>query len=183
MALTTLARVKEYLSIATDDTADDLLLTRLIGSASSAIEVYCSRVFASATYNEVRDGTGTRKMVLRNFPVTAVSSVTINGRSIPQRPSPLSSGYTFDDLRVALTGHVFDEGVDNVQISYTAGLAAVPADVEQACIEAVSLRYKAKDRLGVTSKSLAGESISFSNDDFPDYVTRVLDQYRVVGLP
>lgn len=181
--LTSLANVKEYLGIAADDTADDVLLTRLINAASTAIEQYCSRTFASATYTETRDGTGTRKMTLFNFPVTAVASLTIDGKTIPVRPSPTAYGFTFDDYLIKLTGYEFTEGVDNVQVTYTAGLASTPYDIEQACVEAVSLRYKAKDRLGVTSKSLAGESISFTNDDFPDYVTRVLDQYKMVSLP
>lgn len=181
--LTTLAKVKQYLGIATDDTSDDDLLTRLINAASMAIEVYCSRTFLSAAYTETRDGTGTRKMTMRNFPVTAVASVFVDGQAVPARLSPLSNGYTFDDLKVALTGYVFTSGMGNVTVTYTAGFASVPYDIEQACIEAVSLRYKAKDRLGVNSKSLAGESISFTNDDFPDYVTRVLRQYQMVGIP
>ena len=56
MALTTLARVKEYGQIDAADTSADNLLTWMIDAASSSIEQYCSRKFASATYTEVRDG-------------------------------------------------------------------------------------------------------------------------------
>lgn len=181
MALTTLAKLKQYGSIA--EFESDTLLLRMIDAASSAIEQYCSRIFETAIYTETRDGTGTRKMALRNFPVFSVASVTVNGQNIPRRASATSSGFTNDDLCVKLTGYWFDNGVDNVVIEYTGGLAAVPPDVELACCEAVMLRFKARDRMGVTSKSLAGESITFTNDDFPDYVTRVLDQYTVRGLP
>lgn len=180
-ALTTLAKLKQYGQI--ESFQDDTLLLRMIDAASAAIENYCSRQFQSASYTEVRDGHGGRRMTLRHFPVTDVTALTINGQLIPRRPSPLANGYTFDDLTIKLTGYVFDEGVDNVSITYTAGLASVPSDVELACCEVVMLRYKARDRIGVTSKSLAGETISFNADDFPDYVTRVLDQYKVVGLP
>lgn len=180
-ALTTLAKLKQYGQVSSFE--DDTLLVRMIDAASAAIERYCSRVFALATYTEVRDGEGQRKLFMRRFPVTSVLSLTINGRSIPSRPSPLSPGYTFDDLTIRLTEYRFEEGIDNIVVSYTAGLAAVPADVEEACCEVVMRRYKQRDRIGVESKSLAGESISFDPDDFPAHIVRVLDRYRVVGLP
>jgi hypothetical protein len=181
MALTTLAKLKQYGNIT--EVESDTLLLRMIDSASASIETYCSRTFLSASHAEVRDGNGNKRMGLRHFPVTAIASVTINGQVIPPRPSPLSNGYTFDDLTVRLTGYTFEEGIDNVEVVYTAGLNAIPNDVDLACCEVVMLRYKSRDRMGVSSKSLAGETISYTNDDFPDYVTRVLDQYRMVALP
>lgn len=180
-ALTTLAKVKQYGGI--DSVEDDLLLARMIDSASASIESYCSRSFVSAARAEVRDGTGTRRMSMRHFPVTAVASLTIDGKVIPPRPSPTAYGYTFDDYQVRLTGYVFEEGVDNVEVVYTAGLATIPEDVDLACCELVVSRYKARDRIGVSSKSLAGESISFVVDEFPDAVIGVLDRYRMVITP
>lgn len=181
MALTTLAKVKQYGQIT--EFESDTLLVRMIEAASAAIENYCSRTFLAAQYTEVRDGTGQRKLTMRHFPVTNVSSVSINGQVIPARLSPLNNGYTHDDYTLKLSGYLFDEGMDNVVVVYTAGLATVPEDVQSACAEMVMLRYKSRDRIGVSSKSLAGETISFTADDFPDYVTRVLDQYTVRGLP
>lgn len=181
MALTTLAKVKQYGQIT--EFESDTLLVRMIDAASTAIEQYCSRTFLSQQYTEVRDGTGQRKLSMRHFPVTDVTSVSINGKTIQRRTSPLGIGYTYDDLSIKLSGYTFDNGMDNVEVVYTAGLPAVPADVEIACAEMVMLRYKARDRIGVSSKSLAGEQITFTADDFPDYVTRVLDQYSVRGLP
>ena len=155
---------------------------RMIDAASVTIESYCSRVFLSASYTETRDGTGNRKLCLDNFPVTSVTAVTVNGQSIPPRPSAIGYGFTFDDLVVKLTGYRFEQGLDNVVIQYVAGLPAVPDDIDMACCEAVTLRYKSLDRLGVSSKSLAGESISFSTSDFSESVRRVLDQYRMLHL-
>lgn len=181
MALTTLANVKEYLQINPLDTYADNLLKRMIDAASVTIERFCGRTFLQATYNEVIDGTGQRKMPLRNVPVSAVASVTINGQPVPARPAVTGNGFTFDKYGVRLTGYAFTIGLDNVAITYTAGFAAVPDDVDMACCELVSLRYKTIDRLGVTSKSLAGESISFNTGDFSDPVRRTLEQYRVWG--
>jgi hypothetical protein len=180
-ALTTLAKVKQYGKITSFE--DDLLLLRLIDAASSTVEKFCSREFASASRVEVRDGTGTRKMMLRHFPVTAVASLTINGRVIPPRPSPLASGYTHDDECIKLTGYAFDDGVDNVEVVYTGGLETVPADVDAAVCEMVCTRYQGTDRLGIKSKGLAGETIVFDVDDIPDHLGRVLNQYQMVALP
>lgn len=179
MALTTLAKVKQFGKI--ESFEDDLLLTRMIDAASATIELFCGRTFVSQSYTETKDGTGQRKMTLRNVPVTAVASVTVNGQPISARPEVQGNGYTFDAYGVRLTGYAFTVGLDNVRVVYTAGFAAVPPDVDMACCELVTLRYKTLDRLGVSSKSLAGESISFNQGDFSDPVRRALDQYRVWG--
>lgn len=179
MALTTLAKVKQYGQI--ESFEHDLLLQRMIDAASATIEKYCGRTFLQANYTESKDGSGQRRMTVRNIPVTAVASVTVNDKPIPARQSATGQGFTFDEYGVKLTGYDFADGYDNVVISYTAGFAEVPADVDMACCELVSLRYKTLDRLGVSSKSLAGESISFNMGDFSDPVRRALDQYRVWG--
>jgi hypothetical protein len=56
----------------------------------------------------------------------------------------------------------------------------VPADIEQVVCELVGLRMKAKDRIGVSSQSLAGkESISyFGSKDIGTVMTSVLLNYR-----
>jgi len=177
--LTTLAKVKQYGQI--ESVEYDLLLIRMIEAATATIETYCGRKFETQTYTETMDGTGQRKMSLRNVPVTAVASVTIDGKSIPARPSATGNGFTFTQYDIRLTGYAFNLGFDNVQVEYTAGFADVPPDVDMAVCEMVSLRHKSLDRLGVTSKTLAGESISFGTSDFSDPVRRALDQYRVWG--
>lgn len=181
MALTTLANVKQYLQIDPLDTDADALLQRMIDAASVTIERFCDRTFVQANYTEVRDGTGRTRLTVRNIPLTAVTSLTVNDRPVPARPSTSGNGFVFDEYGVKLTGYTFTDGYQNVVIQYTAGFAAVPDDVEMACCELVSLRYKTIDRLGVTSKSLAGESISFNTGDFSDSVRRTLEQYSVWG--
>ncbi|HEX3747598.1 MAG TPA: phage head-tail connector protein [Bryobacteraceae bacterium] len=67
----------------------------------------------------------------------------------------------------------------SVLISYS----YIPADIEQACIEMVSERYKYKDRIGQVSKSLGGqETVSFSQKNMPDFITTLLQPYRRVIL-
>lgn len=176
--LTTLDNVKAWAGVKTSD--DDALLSRLITAASAFIQTWINRSFAVAQYDEVRDGTGGQVLMFANYPVSAVSSVMVDGRSIPAAADVTTVGYRFTDKRLTLNGYTFSRGLGNVQISYTAGYAAVPPEIEQACIEVVSLRYKERDRIGFQSKSLAGETVTFYIKDFTDSARTVLNNYRKV---
>lgn len=176
--LTTLANVKAWANVKTTD--DDALLTRLISAASEYIQTWLNRSFASQAYNEVRDGNGNCRMVFAESPVTAVSSLVVNGRPIPASAGFGQAGYSFDKTMLKLTGYTFERGIGNVLISYTAGYAATPPEIEQACIDLISLRYKERDRIGHQSKSLAGETVTFFIKDMPDSVQTILNNYRKV---
>ena len=179
--LTTLANVKAYLSPPLATTADDALLSRLITAASQFIQTWLNRTIASATYTDTRNGTGGTRLFLRNRPVTAVSAVAVDGISIQASSAvPNGSGYLFDDSSVYLIGYSFTKGAQNVVIQYTAGYAATPPEIEQACIAFVVLRYKERDRIGQVSKNLGGEIVSFQQKDMSPDVATLLDQYRNV---
>jgi hypothetical protein len=53
----------------------DTLLGVLITAYSEAIEKYCRRRFVSTGYDELYDGNGERRLVLRQYPVQGVQSV------------------------------------------------------------------------------------------------------------
>ena len=178
--LTTLANVKAYLSPPLTTTNDDALLTRLVTAASQFIQAWLGRTIAETAYNETRNGLGATRLFLRNRPVTNVTSVAVDGVAIAPASGPGQPGYLFDDNSVYLTGTAFTRGQQNVAVAYTAGYAAMPPELEQACIALVALRYKERDRIGQASKNLAGEVVSFAQKDMPADVLTVLDQYRAV---
>jgi uncharacterized phiE125 gp8 family phage protein len=179
--LTTLANVKAYLSPPLVTTADDALLSRLITAASQFIQSWLNRTIASASYSETRNGSGSARLFLRNRPVTAVASVTVDGVAIAaSSPAPTGDGYLFDESSLYLVGHCFMRGTQNVTVQYTAGYAATPPEIEQACIALVALRYKERDRIGQGSKNIGGETVSFQQNDMPADVATILDQYRNV---
>lgn len=180
--LATLAQVKQYIGNASDAT-DDSLLTALIESASARIERDCSRTFDLTQYSEIHDGDGSRRLTVRNSPLVSVSSLIINGRTIPQSTAFNADGWVVaSPWGLSLRGQYrFEFGVQNVVITYSAGYPSIPDDLSQACAAMVSLLYKERDRLGLTSKSVGGESISYTTD-MPEYVRRVIDSYRSVML-
>ncbi|MDE2229908.1 MAG: phage gp6-like head-tail connector protein [Alphaproteobacteria bacterium] len=178
--LTTLANVKAWFAPPLTTTGDDALLTRLITAASQFIQAWLGRTVAETAYTETRNGFGGTRLFLRNRPVVSVASLTVDGNAIAPSSGAGQPGYLFDDSSVYLAGYAFSRGQQNVTIAYTAGYAATPPELEQACIALVALRYKERDRIGQVSKNLAGEVVSFTQKDMPADVQTLLDQYRSV---
>lgn len=177
--LTTLAAVRAYHGITSTDL--DELMTTLITRASAAVENYLQRSVLLATHDEVRDGTGGQILLLAQFPVTAVTSLTIDGQVIPAAPAYGQAGWWLAGRTLLLSGYRFNRGRSNILVTYTAGFAAVPTDIEQACIETVMLALKRRDHIDVSSKSLAGETVSFITAELTPSAKQALNSYRRVA--
>ncbi len=175
--LTTTENVKQYLGI--NNPADDPLLDELVDAASKYIQSYLNRNFGVQNYIDKLDGTNGDSVMTKNYPVITVSQVKVNDTIIPVANSTLDAGYTFNDTRVSLQGYAFYRGKNNVRIAYTAGID-VPADITHAANELVAHRYREKDRIGLTSKGLSGETTAYSQKDMPDSVKTLLATYRKV---
>jgi hypothetical protein len=161
---------------------DDPLLNRLITSVSDWIKSYCNRDFTQTTYTEYRNGWANQtKMALKNYPVSSVTSLYINGTLVPQSTAANVAGWVenggFLYLRGGLT---FTTGYANVVITYVAGYATIPYDLEQACIEITSWRYREKDRIAQANKNVGGENITFSMESAPKDAIRTLQEYTRV---
>ncbi len=72
--LITLARAKQNIQSITDSSQDSLLAV-LNTVASEAIEKFCRRRFVSTAFDELYNGTGDRRLLLRQYPVQSVKSV------------------------------------------------------------------------------------------------------------
>lgn len=132
--LTTLASVKEYLNIASDNTEADNLLSRMIKSASAFILNYLNReTLALTEFKEIYDGYGNTFMVLRHTPVYEVQDMAFSG--VPVRKaqgngfdSPFSDGWVLEPeytlysaQRINLYGRVFPRARGTVAVRYKAG--------------------------------------------------------------
>lgn len=179
--LTTLANLEAWLGLAAGN-VDEPLLSRLITAVSAYIETWCDRQFAAQAYTETRDGTGSLRMAFAQTPVTAVASVTVGDQTIPPGDAVSTPGFYFTPTMLYLNGYAFARGLGNVQLAYTAGFAATPPEIEQACIELAAFRYRELERVGVASKGLAGETTSFVIKDLPPSVATILAPWRRVVL-
>lgn len=147
--LTSFVAVSQYLGLTgAAATASEALITSLATSVSRAIYSALNRTSLLPTaYSEIFDGDYSSWIVLKNWPVTAVSAVMIDTTAIAASPPLVAngawqSGYFFDPWdgsvpgvmqRVGLRSYRFWRGQQNVTIAYTAGYqvigeaAAVPA--------------------------------------------------------
>lgn len=163
----------------------DALLTRLITAASAFIESWLSRTIAVTAYTQTFNGNGGNVLFFPHRPVTAITSVQVNTTTIALASDAVSAGYAFDDTSLYLRGYTFDRGLQNVAVSYSAGLSSnaptdVPSDLQQACIELVALKYRRLENEGVASKAMAGETTTYVVSDMPKPVQTLLMQYRNV---
>ncbi|HZU90089.1 MAG TPA: head-tail connector protein [Stellaceae bacterium] len=204
--LCSLADVKAWLSTGGPGSPfpslDDALLARLITAESQAIASWFGRPIQSADWIEVKDGLsgpfGPResRFPFGVIPVSAVSLVIVAGVTIPPIPTPpvappgqsvvsfypTQAGYVFSPTQLTIRGYDVPRKAQCVTLQYTAGYAAVPPDVAQACIELVALRYRERGRIGEISKHLGdGSTVSYERKDIPDSIKTMLQPYRLVA--
>jgi hypothetical protein len=208
--LTTLANLEAWLDVASGN-PDEALLSRLISVASARINGYLQRNIGtlSTSYTETRNGSGTGLMLAKVWPVTSFTSVTINGATVPKGASgssgwyaPVWDGVSFPipepyvGLSAGWTAAFgapgwgwgpgcwngwFPVGIQNVVLVYTAGFAAVPTDIEQACIELASQAYQRRGtRLDLKSLTQAQQTTSYEMKMLPS-VKEMLAPYRRVA--
>src|ERR1700704_4953670 len=101
--LTTKAAVKATYGIT--DTTLDAVFDRLISAASLFVAKYCARPFIVASFTETRNGNGRSRIVLNNYPVVSVTSVTVDNSAVPARTSPTGVGYTLAGSSIYLNGY------------------------------------------------------------------------------
>ena len=162
---------------------DVALIQSLVANASVFVLNYTNRIFLQQTYAETRNGHGGSSLPLREYPITAVASMSIDGVAVQPATSATGAGYVFDSSLVYLRcGQVFTRGAQNVSISYTAGYATVPLDMVQATIEIVASKYKRRQDLHVSSKILDGQTIAFVVADLTPTAKLALQAYQRVFM-
>jgi hypothetical protein len=177
------------------------LLARLITATSRAITRWLGRPILAADWSETRDGLGglygpcESRFPFAVTPCTAVLLVVVDGVTIPPVPTPpvappgqslvsfytTRAGYTFTPTQLAISGYYVPRKAQCVLMQYTAGYASVPADVAQACIELVALRYRERTRIGEISKHLGdGATVTYERSDIPAKIKTMLQPYRLI---
>jgi hypothetical protein len=133
--LTTLNNALTWLGCSSDDAYGTL--QRVITAVSTVMQNLIGRDIRSMQHTEVFDGRGRTRIMMPDWPITAVASVTIGELltcDVPARSSA-SPGYTFSDKFVYVDQpYLFEKGRRNIRIVYTAGFDTVPLDIEQGCL-------------------------------------------------
>lgn len=183
-ALVSFDLAKAFLKIPDPATGDDELVKFWINSATDELERECDRQLASRLVtNEYQDGRGQNIILLRQFPVTAISELRIDGKSEFTDASTLipATDYalTDDAQSVVFKRGYFPKGYRNIRVTYTAGYTTIPADLMNATLWLVHWYHHIRNAadIGRVSKSKEGETVSWSQKA-PDYVKDTIARYK-----
>jgi uncharacterized phiE125 gp8 family phage protein len=195
--LTTLADLKLWLHVS--GTGDDALLSQLITQLSIEVGARTLRdalFTAAASYTETYDGNGGAVLALRHFPIVSVSVLTVNTVNVPLSPDGVQAGFVFDAYTVKLVGYsrstivvpglfvppwMFSRGFGNIAVTYTAGYATAPPDLQFVTKMWCAHLYRQRDFIAQKSKRIeTGETVSFDLGEMPEYVKCVIDRYKRV---
>lgn len=152
-AIVTLADVKDFIGIPTDQTSRDNVLTRYIAAATNWA-TYVSDAIIPTTYtNEVHSGGGSM-IVLFNTPIISVSSVTEYWGTAAYTLTESEAGqnqtygYSIDNAASGIltrrwNGMVgnFMPGRNNVVVTYKAGFEVIPADIATYVLMDIQVLY------------------------------------------
>ena len=183
--LCTVAEIKAWLP--NQGNNDDVTLQSLISNASLQVLQYMDRPHILASVlgplTENYDGNDSDRLLPRQFPIISVAGVSIDNVPIQQATTSVTAGFLWDGRRILLRGFRFCRGLQNVQLSYSAGYPSVPLDLKQAAIEAFALTYRQRVRIGEKSNSMGGQvTIAFDMSDIPPRSMAVFSQYRRLAL-
>lgn len=171
------------------NSGDAAQINLLLGEVSDMARRFCGREWWIGTYNEQYWGKNSVSLMLRNTPVTSVTTVTISGcggntvlspASTDTNGNPITSGggYWNDTRAIYLGGgcRFPDSTYPNVYVAYTAGYASltggpnstpdylsIPADVKLALIKEVVFRYNESKRVGLKSESEGNQQTASYN--------------------
>jgi len=184
MRLTSLENVKLFLGIT--DADDDTLLGEILEGVSSAIETDLGRPIALGTYSEIFDidNDYTDEINLKNYPVNSVVALTDNGVLLTHNTHYYWTTYGYI-MRLPKSSMLnesgyFTVGARKVEVTYVAGYAEIPSDIQLITKKIVGQVYENREGGSFQHEKIGDYSYSLLEtaavaDSFLD---RVLKRYR-----
>lgn len=129
--IVTLSEFKKFVNV--ENTDEDVSLLECLERAQSEAESICDRLFDSQAFVEYYEGKGQSELLLRNYPVTAVSGLNDDwDRAWLAATEIAAAEYQFDGDRgiIILENQVFSKcltPIQNIKVSYTAGYTSTTA--------------------------------------------------------
>jgi len=188
MMLTQLSTLKTRLGIA--DTADDTLLTNLIQFAGGRFERESNRSLERVSGATEEFSGEAEEICVPRFPIEAVTQFAVKTRE--SDGWEVISGVDYLVRRACVISLVAPLGTASQQarVTYTggyvlpggtpgAGQTALPAELEQACVEQCAYWYQNRHRLGLRSVPAEGRTFyQLSEIDLLPQVQSVLRTYE-----
>jgi hypothetical protein len=187
MQITTLANVKETLSIQTSNTGDDVRINSFVIAVSSAIEKHLMRFIEIMERTQYFDvDRSSKEFYLKAYPITAISVSNDYGRDFTTEISAENYTIRGGNGRLVIDRQTLTEGFDVLRVVYTGGLASNQAALQLACPDLemaariqCALWYKMKDSINLTSQAVQGVGqTNYKPLKLDAAVVEMLDQYR-----
>ncbi len=177
---------------------DDDRLAIIVPQVSDLVKKYCGVSFLDYySANKVETFTVednyTSTIIVSESPLVSINKVEERTSYSDDYQELLTTKYEYyiDQeadaiIRTNTTGNPISwkKGVGAVKITYKAGYASTPKDLQLALFDLVNYymkdEHKERRSLGNAQMSNQGTSGIKSSTDFPDHIKRVLDLYRVV---
>jgi uncharacterized phiE125 gp8 family phage protein len=140
--LTTLPKLKTFLGIDTND--DDDKLYQHLKSADAFFKSETQRTFEQTTYTEYYDGDGSDELFIDHYPIISVTSIYDDlDRDYEAEDVFEDDDYMIyeDQGMIKLDDTYFQDGSKNVKITYSAGYAAIPNDIQMAVVQLAAAAY------------------------------------------
>jgi len=175
---------------------DAAYLAVLVSAASNMAIKYCKREFLTATFtDEEYDGDGTTVLTLRQFPITALTNVKTvedDGTTSTCLGAEFRINRELGEIKPAPDCDCdycyFPRGYQNIKVTYVAGAATVPEDVQEAVAQIVEWLFSnAGAASNVESWKLGDAAAKYKLDlggtpMLPATVRMLLAPYRNVSL-
>jgi hypothetical protein len=176
-----------------ESTKDDNRINKLITSVSQLVKTYCGTTIvdhhSSDKVEEFSVSWGTNLVQLTESPFVSITSVQERTSFADSYTTIPATEYYVDSstdtvYRVTTSGSVknWPTGPASVKITYKAGYATCPTDLELAVVDLVTYylkdEHKARQTLQGASIQNNTSSSQRNNVAFPDHIKRVLDLYK-----
>ena len=122
--LWSLGAIKDWYG--TGSSGKDTQIEQIADGVAALLERETRRIYVQRTIVEVRDGDGTYRLWLRQFPVKSIASITVLRNPTDSTPETiLVADYRFsaETGRIEAHGDWFTKGMANVTVTYVAGYA------------------------------------------------------------
>ena len=193
MSLLDTEEARSWLKILNLSSDQEKILPLLVDGITAAINTYCGRIFESTIHTEKYDGSSSNFLMLKNFPIISVTTVTRTKEDASDTEVDIASTeYKIQQTTGMLVMHpinysdssVWLNGNENYEIVYVAGYTAadLPKDVIMACKIWLSVLWESADQklFAVASSTLGDDTISFESNEIPPEVKLLLKEHRKI---
>lgn len=194
MAIVELETALDFLKLTSPNEPEETVLEAICDQVSGAVDDYCGRSFELATFTEDHDGSGTRVLMLRQYPIDSITTVKRTKVDASNTIVTITSAeYTINDESGMLLMHpvnhvdssIWIKGEGNYEIVYDAGYDEddMPQGLIAACnIWIATLFQKAKHNLfAVQSSTIGDETVNYLSEAIPAMTKSMLTKYRKLG--